>query len=274
MIDSATQPFRVLIVDDEPAARRGVAQLLAHEHDFQLVGECATGQEMIAAVERDRPELIFLDIQMPGLDGFGALASLPPNAAPLVIFVTGYDRYAVRAFEARAIDYLLKPYSEARFADACRHAKIQLRQRRQSEDSGYRDRLIGLLEDLTERERAPNPSQRTADQLRFLVRKTQGRVVIIPGDAVLWIEARKDYVRLHTSDDHHLIRDTMANIEQQLDPAQFLRIHRSAIVRIDGIAEIRSTPDGKLDVVLTDGTSHPVSASGRRKLQEKLGFRV
>jgi two-component system LytT family response regulator len=265
--------FRVLIVDDEPAARRGVAQLIEHDRDFELVGECATGDEMVAAVQRERPDLVFLDVQMPGLDGFGALARLDSSCAPLVIFVTGYDRYAVRAFEARAIDYLLKPYSPERFVSACGHAKQQLVQRRRSEDGDYRQRLLGFLEDIAGRTRDAGGSG-AKEPVRFLVRKAPGRVVVLSADDVLWVEARRDYVRLHTAEGHHLIRDTMANVERQLDSTRFLRIHRSAIVRIDEIAEIRNARAEKLEVLLTDGTCHAVSASGRRQLHDRLGFRV
>jgi two-component system LytT family response regulator len=271
----STDPFRVLIVDDEPAARRGVAQLLEQFDEFEVMAECATGEEMIAAVERDEPELVFLDVQMPGLDGFGALARLGRRTAPLVIFVTGYDRYAVRAFEAHAIDYVLKPYSPDRFRRACDHAVRQLRQRRQVEDESYRERLLELLEDLSARgtagSRVATPDREPA---RFLVKKGRSRVLIVSGDSVLWAEARKDYVRLHATDGGHLIRETMANVERQLDPARFIRVHRSAIVRMDAITEIRTLGDGRLEVVLTDGSCHPVSASGRRQLEEKLGFRV
>jgi two-component system LytT family response regulator len=268
------QPFRVLIVDDEPAARRGVVQLLEHDAEFAIIGECATGEEMVAAVERADPDLLFLDVQMPGLDGFAALARLPTGAAPLVVFVTGYDRYAVRAFEARAIDYLLKPYSPDRFRRACDHAKQRLRQRRHVDDADYRERLLGLLDDLAARAGAQGALPGQRPPVRFLVKKTHGRAVIVPADAVLWIEARRDYVRLHTADGHHLIRDTLGNVERQLEATRFLRVHRSAIVRVDGIAELRHDADGKVEVVLKDGTRHPVSASGRRQLQEKLGFKA
>jgi two-component system LytT family response regulator len=268
--ESVERPVRVLIVDDEPAARRGVVQLLDQYDEFEIVGECSTGEEMVSGVERHDPELVFLDVQMPGLDGFGALARLPPETDPLVIFITGYDRYAVRAFEAHAIDYLLKPYSPERFRRACDHAVQQLRRRRQAGDADYRGRLLELLEDLAER--GSVDAEAVHDSARFLVRKARDRVVIVSGDSILWTEARKDYVRLHTGGDDHLIRDTMANVERRLDPDRFVRVHRSAIVRIDAIVEFRTPGDGRLEVVLSDGSQHAVSASGRRLLEEKLGI--
>lgn len=268
-----TPPYRVLIVDDEPAARRGVVQLLEYEDAFEVIGECATGEEMVAAVRRDDPDLIFLDVEMPGLDGFGGLAGLPPTAAPLLIFVTGYDRYAVRAFEAHAIDYVLKPYTPERFRSACRHAIEHLRLRHQSGDDAYRKRLLGLLEDLTHRPGPHPPVPRKRTPTRFFVKKPKGRMLVVSAEQVLWTEARRDYIRLHTTDGPHLIRDTMTVIEQQLDPRQFVRIHRSTIVRLDEIAEIQTVGDGKLAVVLKDGSRHAVSASGRQRLQDRLGLK-
>jgi two-component system LytT family response regulator len=264
-------PYRVLIVDDEPAARRGVAQLLERYDDFEVVGECATGEEMVASVECEMPELVFLDIRMPGLDGFGALAKVRDRDSPLVIFVTGYDRYAVRAFEAHAIDYILKPYSAERFRRACDHAIEQLDRRRRAEDDGYSQRLVELLRDLATRDVEAAGAPHRPEPFRFLVRKGRNRVVVLPADTVLWAEARKDYVRLHTPDGAYLIRDTMANVERRLDRSDFVRIHRSAIVRTDAIAEMRTLGDGRLEVALTDGSRLAVSASGRRLLEEKLG---
>lgn len=267
------QPIRVLIVDDEPVARRGIVQLLGGDADFTIVGECSNGKEMLAAVEREQPDLIFLDVRMPGMDGLRALARLKSSEPPLIIFVTGFDQYAMKAFEAHAIDYLMKPYSRKRFRSACDHAKQQLRRRRIAEGSPYQERLLQLLEDLVAHRNGVGPSTPSPEK-QFLVKKARGRVVIVPSEAVLWVEARKDYVRLHTADGPHLIRETMGNIEQDLDPSSFIRVHRSAIVRIAAIAEIRTIPDGKLEVALTDGTHHPVSPSGRRTLQTRLGLKM
>lgn len=271
--EPARRVFRVLIVDDEPAARRGVAQQLEHDGDFAIIGECASGEDLIAAVARERPDLVFLDVQMPGLDAFAALARLDPGAMPLVVFVTGYDRYAVRAFEAHAIDYLLKPYTPERFRRSCEHAKDQMRQRRLSADREYHQRLVELLEDFAGRSGGP-AVRRTAgaEPPPFLVKRARGHVVVVPGSTVLWIEARGDYVRLHAAGAAHLMRQTLGEVERQLDPAVFMRIHRSTIVRIAAIAQIRAGEDGKAEVVLTDGSRHSVGTSGRRQLKERLGF--
>lgn len=265
----SADPIRVLIVDDEPAARRGIVQLLERDPDFSIVGECSTGAEMLDAVDRVRPDLLFLDIEMPGLDGFGALAQLEERA-PLIVFVTGYDRYAVKAFEARAIDYVLKPYTEERFARACRHAKRQLRQRRSSADLDYQERLLALLTDLRDRDGSAR-AQFDAQQ-PFLVKKSQGRTVIVSPETVLWVEARKDYLCLHTRDGKYLVRETMKRAEQRMDPKQFVRIHRSAIVRTDCIAEVVNLKEGKMHVTLTNGTELPLSAAGYRKLQQQFGM--
>jgi len=269
----SSQVFRVLIVDDEPAARRGVAQQIEHDEEFEIIGECASGEDMIAAVAREQPDLVFLDVQMPGLDAFAALARLDPGPVPLVIFVTGYDRYAVRAFEAHAIDYLLKPYTAERFRRSCEHAKHHIRQRRYSEDRDYHQRLVDLLQDLAARA-AGGGARRTvgAEPTPILVKRARGHVVVVPGDTVLWVEARGDYVRLHTANECHLVRQTLGRVARQLDTTLFMRIHRSTIVRIAAIAQIRTSEDGRAEVMLTDGTRHAVSASGRRQLQERLGF--
>lgn len=273
MAEPSRQVFRVLIVDDEPTARRGVAQQLERDEEFEIVGECASGEDMIVAVAQEQPDLVFLDVQMPGLDAFGALARLEPGPMPLVIFVTGYDRYAVRAFEAHAIDYLLKPYTAERFRRSCEHAKHYLRERRQSEDRDYHRRLVDLLTDLAARAGGGTSRRPSgAEPSPFLVKRARGHVVVVPGDSVLWIEARGDYVRLHTANGCHLMRQTLGRVERQLDATLFMRIHRSTIVRITAIAQIRTGEDGKSEVVLTDGTCHGVSSSGRRQLQERLGF--
>jgi two-component system, LytTR family, response regulator len=273
IVEPSRRVLRVLIVDDEPVARRGVAQQLEHDEEFQIIGECASGEDMIAAVAREQPDLVFLDVQMPGLDAFAALERLDPGPVPLVIFVTGYDRYAVRAFEAHAIDYLLKPYTAERFRRSCEHAKHHIRQRRRSEDRDYHQRLVDLLEDFAARA-GGDAARRTAgaEPPPFLVKRARGHVVVVPEDAVLWIEARGDYVRLHTAKACHLMRQTLGHVERQLDATGFVRIHRSTVVRIAAIAQIRTTEDGKAEVMLTDGTRHAVSTGGRRQLQERLGF--
>lgn len=272
MAGKGSEPYRVLIVDDEPAARRGVAQLLAGDASFEIVGECRTGLEMVDAVESRSPDLVFLDVQMPGLDGFGVLARIDPEAAPQVIFVTGYDRYAVRAFATHAIDFLLKPYTPARFRGALEHAKSQLRQRRlaRGEEEAYGLRVAGLIETLTEEliERTTRADEGT---VHFLVKKTGGRVRVVSADSVRWIEAARDYVRLHTADGTHLIRETMRNVERRLSPSAFVRVHRSTIVRLAAVTGIEHLSNGRVEVVLDDGSRHDVSRSGRRRLEERLG---
>ena len=249
--------IRTIIVDDEPLAREGIRLLLATDPEIDVVGEAGNGLDAVAAIRQFEPDLAFLDIQMPGMNGFDVLASLGRDELPAVVFVTAYDRYALRAFEVHALDYLLKPYDDDRFFMALEKAKQQLRL---AEVSALSERLRGLLETY---EAPPKRVSRLAI-------KSSGRVVFLDVDDIDWIEAADYYVQLHVGDKSYLHRQSMTSLEKQLDPESFLRIHRSAIVHRDRIRELRHQGRRELVVVLDGGIELKVARSHRDKVQALL----
>jgi len=265
------EAVRALIVDDEPAARRRVELLLEEDHDFEIVGICGDGEAMLERILETAPDLVFLDVRMPGADGFQALARLEKGQLPFVILVTAYDRYAVQAFETHAIDFLLKPYSRARFREACERAKRSVRARAADESSA---RVLALLETLSRRLPADGDAVTLATGSRPFAVRSRGRITFVNESDLLWVGAARDYVRLHTPDGSHLIRDTMSQLEEQLDPARFTRIHRSTIVRVDAIARIQTKGNGRCYAVLSDGTELVMSRSGKHRLERTLGLAI
>lgn len=250
--------IRALVVDDEPLAREKLLALLADESDIEVVGECGTGSSAVDAIERNTPDLVFLDVQMPELDGFGILERLDDAHTPAVIFVTAYDQYALQAFDVHALDFLLKPFDRQRLVAALEKARRQILNRRTGE---LRERLQALLEDL----------QGEQQYLERMVVKSSGRVFFLKVEDVDWLEAAANYVRLHVGSEGHLVRETMANLEKKLDPQRFLRIHRSTIVQIDRIQELRQLFHGDYAVVLENGKQLPVSRGYRERLNQLLG---
>jgi two-component system, LytTR family, response regulator len=247
---------RVLIVDDEIVARRRIRRLLAAEADVTIVGECADGRSALDAIAAHHPDIVFLDVQMPELDGFEVLDAIAPDEWPAVIFVTAYDQYALRAFDVSAVDYLLKPFDRARFERALGRAEAELRGR------GGRDaRIIALLEGL----------RRDRQRPQRLVVKTGGRIFFVSVPEVDWIEAAGNYVKVHVGRDAHLLRDTMKHLESQLAGARFARLHRSAMVNLDRIRELRQDGDGNWEVVLLDGTRLAAGREADARLREALG---
>lgn len=238
--------MRVIIVDDEAWARRRIASLLESEDGVQIAGECASGAAAVEAILELRPDLVFLDIQMPDLTGFEVLEAVSPQYTPAVIFATAYDSYAIRAFDANAIDYLLKPWEEDRFRTALARARRQI-------DSATVDRFDALLESV----RAMAPRR----YLERVVVRNGGRVVFLKTHEISWLEASGNYVNVHTRGEAHLLRDTLARLESQLDPQHFLRIHRSAIVNLDYIGHLEPWFAGELALSLKDGTRLTVGRS-------------
>ena len=259
MTEAAAQaPLRVLVVDDEPLAREKIRGMVELDPEVRIVGECANGAEAIEAIQNLRPDLILLDVQMPEVGGFAVLEALKDEHLPPVIFITAYDHYAVRAFEVHALDYLLKPFDRERFLAAIERAKRQIRR---EQSPGLDERLIALLEQMREK---PRYSER-------LVVKTGGRVFFLTTDEVDWIEAEGNYVSIHAGKKAYLLRETISSLEAQLDPREFVRIHRSAIVNINRIKELQPWSHGEYHVILNDGTQLTLSRSYREKLQAALG---
>ena len=263
------EKIKILIVDDEPLAREGVRVLLEQDPEVEVVGECANGREAVKALGELGPDLLFLDVQMPEMDGFEVLAQIEAARMPVVVFVTAYDQHALRAFEVHALDYLLKPFKDDRFRAALERAKAQVRQQKVNAIS---QRLVALLEQTG----SPAPAVATpppdeAPYLRRLVVKTGGRVFFINVEEIDWIEAADYYVRLHVGDKAHLLRETMSTLERRLDPQHFQRIHRSTIVRLDRIATLEPYFHGNYMVLLRDGTELKMSRRHRQKVEAALG---
>ena len=249
--------IRTLIVDDEPLARDGVRLHLEEHPDFEVIGECGSGEEAVRKIQADSPDLVFLDVQMPGLDGFGVLESLGPERLPAVVFITAYDQFALRAFEAHALDYLLKPFEAERFARALDRVREQLRSRSQV---SVDERLRNLLASLGAKE----------NYLERMVARTNGKIIILRVDDIDWIEAAANYVRVHIAQKQYLVRETMTNLEARLDPERFLRIHRSIIVRKDRIKELEPLFQGDYSLLLADGTRLTSSRGYRDRIQQFL----
>ena len=265
--------IRALIVDDEPLARERIRTLLRDEPDIEIVGECSDGRKAVAAIRKQPLDLLFLDVQMPEMDGFEVLQAVGPDAVPAIIFVTAYDEYALRAFEERALDYLLKPFDRERFRRALERVRIHLQGRQAGEVNQQLRQLIETIRRSPEAAAVPHNggSDRLMTPADRLVVKSGGRVYFLKIEEIDWIEAAGNYVRLHTSRDSHLVRDTMNNVESRLDTSRFLRIHRSTIVNLERIKELQPWFHGDYVVLLRDGTRLTLSRSYRDRLHEILG---
>ncbi len=250
--------LRTLIVDDEPLARERVRMMLAAHPDVTIVGECGDGRQAIEAIRDLRPDVVFLDVQMPGLDGFEVLRALDEEPLPYVIFVTAYDRYAIQAFDVHALDYVLKPFSPDRFAQALERAR------------GARGRTGERLTDHARlRELVASITAEQREKQRIVV-KSSGRVFFVKVDDIDWIEAEGNYVRLHVGSQSHLLRETMKGMEAVLDQSQFIRIHRSTIVNADRIRELQPLFHGEYAVLLQDGTRLVASRGPDNRLRRLL----
>lgn len=257
--------IRAIIADDEPLARSRLRSLLAREADVELVAECADGDAAVAAVREHRPDVLFLDVQMPGRDGFGVLAALAGEPLPQVVFVTAYDQHALRAFEARALDYLLKPFKQARFEETVRRVRERLAPRPGAGPGPQADGdLSRQLRELLAEVRPAPPT------LTRLAVKTNERVLFVRVPDIDYLESAGNYVVLHCGKENHVIRETMAALESQL-PAGFLRISRSVIVNLDRIKELQAMAAGEHVVILRDGRQLGMTR-GLREVEEKLRF--
>jgi two-component system LytT family response regulator len=249
--------IRAVVADDEVLARKRIRDLLAEERDIEIIEECGDGRSAVAAILRHRPDLLFLDVEMPDLDGFGVLRAVGAARMPVVVFTTAYDKYALQAFDAHALDYLLKPFDRERFQKAMERVRFRISQERNGELS---NRLLALLKDVK-----PEPKY-----LERLVIKSGGRVIFLRVDEIDYIEAAGNYLRLHLGKESHLLRETMNNIEQKLDPQKFMRIHRSSIVNIERIKELQPWFGGEYVVVMRDAKQLTLSRGYRDRLQQLL----
>jgi two-component system LytT family response regulator len=248
--------IRTLIADDEPLARHGVRLLLERDSGIEIVGEATGGIEAADLILRLRPDLVFLDVQMVGCDGFETLRRVGPDASPVVVFVTAYDEYALRAFEFNAVDYLLKPYDDSRFAAALDRARdLVLRKRGDAVDN----RITRLIEHMEGEGRD-----------RILL-KSSGEIIFLKTNEIDWIEAEGDYVKFHVAGRTHLMRGTMAALEERLDPTRFIRIHRSTIVNADRLRKLSPSFEGEYAVVLQDGTKLRLSRGYHDRIKALLG---
>jgi len=248
--------IRALIVDDEPLARKRIRRLLAAEPDISVTGECGTGREAIDAILKNSPELLFLDIQMPGVGGFEVLQSIPEKQMPAVIFITAYDQHALRAFEVHALDYLLKPFTQESFKEALAHAQKRLSENGAPEINPGLATLLGKL----------RAEQNYLD--RFMV-KSPGRVIFVKTSEVDWIESAANYALLHAGDKTHIVRETMQALEARLDPKIFQRVSRSAIVNLERVKELQPMGKGQYIIILASGKQLGMSR-GIRDLQQAL----
>jgi two-component system LytT family response regulator len=256
--------IKTLIVDDEPLARRNLRLLLEKDQQIEIVEECRNGREAVKAINALSPDLIFLDIQMPEMDGFDVLARVGPERIQAIIFVTAFDQYALKAFDVHALDYLLKPFDDERFAHALARAKAQIEAR---EIDRLSKRLLALLE---ERESERKGSKHEKNYLTRLMIKASGRVMLLKVDDIDFIEADGNYAKLHVGRKAHLLREKMHDLEERLDPERFVRIHRSIIVNLDRIKEMHPHFNGDYIVVLEDGRQLRLSRSRRDLLEARL----
>jgi two-component system LytT family response regulator len=251
--------IRALIADDEPLAREWVRSAIADDPDLDVIGEAGDGFEAAEAIRRLKPDLVFLDVQMPGLDGFGVLEALSPEEIPAVVFVTAFDQYAVRAFETQAVDYLMKPFSRERVEEAVRRVR-ELVKGRSLED--FRESIAKIVEKV----------RRDRSYPEWVLLKAEGKNVFVKVRDIDWIESSRNNVRIHVGPTLYLLHETTTAIASRLDPKRFLRIHRSAIVNIERIRELHPWFNGDYAVILRDGTQLTLSASYRDRLREFRRF--
>jgi two-component system LytT family response regulator len=256
--------IRTLVVDDETLARVGIRSRLASERDFEVIGEAGDGPSAVASIRSLLPDLVFLDIQLPEYDGFKVLELVGTAHLPVVVFVTAYDRYAVKAFETHALDYLLKPVSDARFCDAVQRVRDLL------VDNGGLEhtqrRLASALDSMSTPSRGQDVHQDSPGYIRRFVVRDRRRFFFVKSSDIDWFISASNYVQLHTAGHSHLIRMTMGELEEKLDPTQFARIHRSTIVNIDRVKEVRAHDHDEYILILLDGTSLRMGRTYRRRL--------
>lgn len=260
--------LRVLVVDDEPLARQRLLDLLAPEADITVVGTASTGREAVAALAEHAPDVVFLDVQMPGLTGLDVVREVGAANMPATVFVTAYDQHALEAFDVHALDYLLKPFEDDRFRETLRRVRDRVRLR---EVDGLRQKLLGLLGGAPPAPEARPPAPKYLERLAVEMR---GQIRVVPLTEVDFIQADGAYAEIHAGEDVHVVRERMQTLEERLDPSLFMRIHRSTIVRLDRVAALLTAAGGDYAVRLHDGRRLKVSRSRRDDLARGLGMEV
>ncbi len=265
--------IRTIIVDDEPLARDGIRMLLQKDAEIKIIAECNSGTRAVNVLNREGVDLVFLDVQMPGMSGFDVLSQIPVERMPVVIFVTAYDHYAMQAFKVHALDYLLKPFSDKEFLHALGHAKTFLRLQSMSTFAGRIGNFLREFEEFSSSSSRvkPLPSKANMRQSEFITRlgvPSNGRIVLLQIGEIDWIEAADYCVNLHVSNKSYSLRETLSNLEARLDPLMFVRIHRSTIVRLDSVREIEPFFRGESVAVLHNGTKLKVGRTYRHKLKK------
>jgi two-component system LytT family response regulator len=261
-------PIRVLVVDDELLARERIMDLLAHEPGVEMVGTADNGIAAVDAIRGKSPDLVFLDVQMPGKTGLDVVREIGADRMPATIFVTAFDQYALRAFDLAALDYLVKPFDDERFEQAFRRARqlIELR-----EMGKLREQLLAVLQHGSPEPASSRPTTDSSGYLERIAVEMRGKVRVVPVEQIDYITADGPYAELHTGDKTHLIRETMQTLEERLDPRHFVRIHRSAIVKLQLVDTLLRGAGGDYEVQLKSGLRLPVSRSRREELEKRLG---
>jgi two-component system LytT family response regulator len=265
-----TPKIRILVVDDEPLAREGIVAMLAQDPEVEVVGTAADGQTAVGAIRAQRPDLAFLDVQMPKRDGFEVLAELKPVERPHVIFVTAYDKYAIKAFESCAVDYLLKPFRDARFAAALARAKEEIRKNRVMEMGRKVEELLSHMHAMVKTGATPPVAAEPADRADRVVLKTGSDLHFIKTADIIWVESQADFVKVHTTGAAQLVRETLQSLEQRVDPARFLRIHRSSLVNLDHVKKVTPALYGDYTVLMSDDSKLRLSRKNRGKLKQLI----
>ena len=260
-------PIRTLVCDDEQEAREGLVALSQRDPEIAVVGTARNGEEAVDAITRHVPDLVFLDVQMPRLDGFGVIDRLPAHQHPVVVFVTAHDEFALRAFEVHAQDYLVKPFSDARFSTTLARAKATVCRRRATELGAELTSLLGNGTAPSATSTQSGPDAAATPHLRYIGVRVGASVLMVNAEDIDWVEADDAHVVLHTATAAHRVRDTMHELEARLDPRDFVRVHRSAIVRLDRVRSLDRAPSGAHSLILTSGARIPLSRARRAAFQ-------
>jgi len=263
------QKFRALIVDDEVHARKGIRTLLSRDVDIEIVGECSDGRQAIDQIAEMEPDIVFLDIQMPHKNGFEVLQAIDPKHAPILVFITAWDNYALKAFEVSAIDYLLKPFTDERFYQSVERAKNSYRQRQERQLSSQLMSLMNHYRQTEQADDVDNAATTSEPLKRFLI-KSNSEIIFVSADDVQWLEADGYYTKIHTGNISHLLRGNLGSFEARLDPKTFARIHRSAVVNLRHVQRLKDLFHGDYLVVLRNGTELKVSRRHRQHLETAL----